>query len=48
MTVSLLKHEPFEDGTPAVTLHRLVQAVGRRGEATMHAGSTERARSTGD
>jgi tetratricopeptide (TPR) repeat protein len=25
--VSLLKHDPFEDGTPAVTVHRLVQAV---------------------
>ena len=32
--VSLLKHDPFEDGTPAVTLHRLVQAVARaRSEA---------------
>jgi tetratricopeptide (TPR) repeat protein len=27
--VSLLRHDPFEDGTPAVTLHRLVQAVAR-------------------
>jgi NB-ARC domain len=27
--VSLVKHEPFEDGTPAVTVHRLVQAVAR-------------------
>jgi tetratricopeptide (TPR) repeat protein len=27
--VSLLKHDPFEDGTPAVTLHRLVQAAAR-------------------
>lgn len=27
--VSLLKHDPFEDGTPAVTVHRLVQAVAR-------------------
>jgi len=27
--VSLLKHDPFEDGTPAVTVHRLVQAVTR-------------------
>jgi tetratricopeptide (TPR) repeat protein len=26
---SLLKHDPFGDGTPAVTVHRLVQAVGR-------------------
>jgi tetratricopeptide (TPR) repeat protein len=25
--VWLLKHDPFEDGTPAVTVHRLVQAV---------------------
>jgi tetratricopeptide (TPR) repeat protein len=33
--VSLLKHEPFEDGTPAVTVHRLVQAVARaRSQAT--------------
>jgi tetratricopeptide (TPR) repeat protein len=27
--VSLLKHDPFEDATPAVTVHRLVQAVAR-------------------
>ena len=27
--VSLLKHHPFENGTPAVTVHRLVQAVAR-------------------
>jgi tetratricopeptide (TPR) repeat protein len=27
--VSLVKHNPFEDGTPAVTVHRLVQAVAR-------------------
>ncbi len=27
--VSLLRHDPFEDGTPAVTVHRLVQAVAR-------------------
>src|SRR5262249_49087292 len=27
--VSLVKHDPFEDGTPAVTVHRLVQTVGR-------------------
>jgi tetratricopeptide (TPR) repeat protein len=26
---SLLKHDPFADGTPAITVHRLVQAVGR-------------------
>src|SRR5262249_887596 len=25
--VWLVKHDPFEDGTPAVTVHRLVQAV---------------------
>jgi tetratricopeptide (TPR) repeat protein len=31
---SLLKHDPFEDGAPAVTVHRLVQAVARaRSEA---------------
>src|SRR5262249_13364234 len=27
--VSLVKHDPFEDNTPAVTMHRLVQAVAR-------------------
>ena len=27
--VSLLKHDPFEDGTPAVAVHRLVQTVAR-------------------
>jgi hypothetical protein len=27
--VSLAKHDPFEDSTPAVTVHRLVQAVAR-------------------
>ena len=27
--VSLVKYDPFEDGTPAVTVHRLVQAVAR-------------------
>ena len=27
--VSLVKHDPFEDGMPAVTVHRLVQAVAR-------------------
>jgi tetratricopeptide (TPR) repeat protein len=33
--ISLLKHDPFEDGTPAVSVHRLVQAVARvRSEAT--------------
>ena len=32
--VSLVKHDPFEDGTSAVTVHRLVQAVARaRSEA---------------
>ena len=32
--VSLVKHDPFEDGAPAVTVHRLVQAVARaRSEA---------------
>jgi tetratricopeptide (TPR) repeat protein len=32
--VSLVKHDPFEDGTPAVTVHRLVQAAARaRSEA---------------
>src|SRR5262245_8999454 len=32
--VSLLKHDPFEDGTPALSVHRLVQAVARaRSEA---------------
>jgi tetratricopeptide (TPR) repeat protein len=33
--VSLLKHDPFADATPAVTVHRLVQAVARaRSEAS--------------
>ncbi len=27
--VSLLRHDPFEDGTPALTVHRLVQAAAR-------------------
>ena len=32
--VSLVKHDPFEDSTPAVTVHRLVQTVARaRSEA---------------
>ena len=32
--VSLVKHDPFEDGAPAVTVHRLIQAVARaRSEA---------------
>jgi tetratricopeptide (TPR) repeat protein len=26
---SLIKHDPFEDGTPALTVHRLIQAVAR-------------------
>ena len=34
--VSLVKHDPFEDGAPAVTVHRLVQAVARaRSEGVM-------------
>ena len=40
--VSLVQHHPFEDGTPAVTVHRLVQAVARaRSEAN---GSVQDAR----
>lgn len=36
--VSLLKHDPFEDATPAVTMHRLVQAVAQaRSEASARA-----------
>jgi tetratricopeptide (TPR) repeat protein len=32
--VSLVRHDPFEEGTPAVTVHRLVQVAGRaRAEA---------------
>jgi tetratricopeptide (TPR) repeat protein len=31
--VSLVQHHPFEDNTPAVTAHRLVQAVARAREA---------------
>src|ERR1700683_1101691 len=27
--LSLVQHDPFEDGTPAVTAHRLVQAIAR-------------------
>ena len=34
--VSLVKHDPYEDGTPAVTVHRLVQAVARA-RANAHA-----------
>ena len=37
--VSLIKHDPFEDGTSAVTVHRLVQAVARaraNNKATAH------------
>jgi tetratricopeptide (TPR) repeat protein len=42
--VSLVKHDPFEDGTPAVTVHRLVQTVARvRAEANgMAHGAVER------
>ena len=42
--VSLVRHDPFEDGTPAVTVHRLVQAVARaRSEANGTAqGAVER------
>jgi hypothetical protein len=29
VSVSLVKHDPFGDGTPAITVHRLVQAVAR-------------------
>ena len=33
--VLLVKHDPFEDSTPAVIVHRLVQAVARtRWQAT--------------
>ncbi len=33
--LSLVRHDPFEDGAPAVTVHRLVQAVARaRSERT--------------
>jgi hypothetical protein len=28
--LSLIRHDPYEDGVPAVTIHRLVQAVARR------------------
>lgn len=28
--LSLIRHDPFEDGVPAITLHRLVQAVARQ------------------
>jgi hypothetical protein len=28
--LSLIRHDPFEDGVPAVNVHRLVQAVARR------------------
>ena len=42
--VSLVKHDPFEDGTPAVTVHRLVQAVARaRSEANGSAQDASRA-----
>jgi hypothetical protein len=32
--LSLIKHDPFEDGAPAVTVHRLVQAVARHRSET--------------
>jgi hypothetical protein len=32
--VSLLSHDQFENGAPAVTVHRLVQAVARRRPGT--------------
>ena len=35
--VSLVRHDPFADGTPAVTVHRLVQAVARARAATKDA-----------
>lgn len=39
--VSLIKHDPFEDGQPAITVHRLVQAVARgRSEASSSAQPT--------
>ena len=42
--VSLVKHDPFEDGTPAVTVHRLVQSVARaRSEAKDTARAPSRA-----
>jgi hypothetical protein len=39
--VSLLKADPFEDGTPAMRVHRLVQAVARGRSAAK--GTTQRA-----
>jgi hypothetical protein len=39
--LSLIRHDPFEDGLPAVTVHRLVQAVARhRSEAKGYAMAT--------
>ncbi len=41
--LSLVKHDPFEDGAPAVTVHRLVQAVARARSGERHgAGRVER------
>src|SRR4030095_4433694 len=42
--VSLVKHDPFQDGTPAETVHRVVQTVARaRSEANgMVQGAVER------
>jgi tetratricopeptide (TPR) repeat protein len=37
--LSLVKHDPFEDGTPAVTVHRLVQTVARTRAKSMGANS---------
>jgi tetratricopeptide (TPR) repeat protein len=34
--MSLLKHDPFDDGTAAVAVHRLVQAVARARSETNH------------
>jgi tetratricopeptide (TPR) repeat protein len=39
--VSLVKHDPFEDGTPALTVHRLLQVVARGRSDTR--GETRRA-----
>lgn len=40
--VSLVRHDPFEDGTPAVSVHRLVQAVARA-QAEAKGGATSAA-----
>jgi tetratricopeptide (TPR) repeat protein len=42
--MSLVKHDPFEDGTPAVTVHRLVQAVARMRAKSTGINSTALAR----